>query len=286
MNIISITGGLGNQMFQYALGLTMRNRGMQVEFDISKYEYYKIHNNYELEKIFHVNDTYAPFEKIVKLGYRKDNRLSRWLQASPFRKKTIYTENEELVDMSVFQQDWKLIKGYWQSELYFMECANTVRETFQFPEIVKEDKDLYLVSEQIKNTESVGVHIRRGDYVNHPKYKGLCGKAYYESAIRFLKKQTGKELNIYIFTNDTEWVLENLRFDNMHIVDINNGENSYRDMQLMSLCKYNIIANSSFSWWGAWLNMNPNKIVVAPRKWTNDKFDYSKKIVPKGWIVL
>lgn len=284
MNIVAISGGLGNQMFQYALCMAYKHRGIQIKLDISKYSYYKIHNNYELHKIFGVDDEIAILEEIKLYGYRRDNRLIRWMQKTRFCKKSVYIENSTRFNPNVLQQDEKYIRGYWQTEKYFDDIRDSIIKKFQFPPIT--DQKLQEIVNHIKNTNSVSFHIRRGDYLNHPLYRGICDSDYYVRAYEYLKVKLGDDLKIFVFSNDIDWVKENIKFPDMIFVDINSGENSYRDMQLMSLCKHNVIANSTFSWWGAWLNKNYNKFVIAPQKWTNGSKEEWKDILPNNWVKL
>ena len=139
---------------------------------------------------------------------------------------------------------------------------------------------------KIRQHKSVSIHVRRGDYVNHPLFGGICDKAYYQRAITYIQEKTDCDYYI-IFSNDIKWCEENLSAllmgKNVVFVNWNKGKDSYQDMYLMSRCNYNIIANSSFSWWGAWLNNNPEKIVVAPKIWMK-VLDNDFDIIPTSWI--
>ena len=143
--------------------------------------------------------------------------------------------------------------------------------------------------EKIKNSQSVGLHIRRSDYIINESvlnYHGVCPPSYYFSGLEKIKEKT-KNLELFVFSDDIAWCKQNLIFDlPCTYIDHNTGEKSFEDMRLMSLCKHNIIANSSFSWWGAWLNANPSKIVVAPTKWFNDLANQSQDIYPPNWIKI
>lgn len=284
MNVVMISGGLGNQMFQYALCIAFNKRGVLIKIDNSKYTYYQVHNNYELDKVFKINAPIATLEEIKKYGYVNDNKLMKLLRKSPFKKKSLYLEKSMEFDDQVLSCDEKYILGYWQNERYFEDCKEEILEAFQFPKI--DSPNLEALVGDIKKFNSVSVHIRRGDYLDHPLYKGICTIEYYQAAIQYLAKELREEIHLFVFSNDIEWVRENLHYSRMTIVEGNSGEYSYRDMQLMSLCKHNIIANSSFSWWGAWLNQNMNKIVIAPNKWVNVKNKGTNSIVPLTWIRL
>lgn len=284
MNIVAITGGLGNQMFQFAFGLALESYGYPVKFDISKYEYYQVHNNYELDNIFDIDRDYATVAERKKLGYLKFNRITDYLLRSPFGKKTVFCEPSDGFTDKVFSMDNTYFKGFWQNEAYFEPVSDKIRDVFRFPS--PDRQELKEIIEKISSTKSVSIHIRRGDYLKHPLYSGLCGLDYYQNAYRYLTEKVGKDIHLFVFSNDTQWVTENLKFPNMTFVDCNQGKDSYRDMHLMSMCQHHIVANSSFSWWGAWLNPNPDKVVIAPERWVNSDKPLYREVVPKGWIKL
>ena len=160
------------------------------------------------------------------------------------------------------------LSGYWQCEKYFMDFRQDVLDLFQF-----QDQQINLASrslqEQMRREQAVAVHVRRGDYLlpeNSRKYGNICTLQYYKNAMQYVKKRV-PDARFYFFSNDPGWVRENLANGDSVIVDCNQGKENYLDMYLMSQCSHNIIANSSFSWWGAWLNQNPDKIVMSPQRW-------------------
>jgi hypothetical protein len=259
-NIIVVwcCGGLGNQMFQYAFYRSLQVMGANVKFDISEFKHYAPHNGYEIDKIFSINPDYATdldksgLESIVQSdgGY-----------------------NEKYIRCSGAY----FLEGYWQSEKYFLNCIDNIRHDFTFPAL---DGSNNLIAQQMQDTNSVSIHIRRGDYVDNPLHGGICTIDYYFQAIAIIESVIIEPM-FYVFSNDIDWCKDNLKLKNAAYIVGNNGNNSYKDMQLMSLCKHNIIANSSFSWWGAWLNVNSSKIVIAPKKWHNQ--DGLLKL-PKSWV--
>jgi hypothetical protein len=178
------------------------------------------------------------------------------------------------------------LAGYWQSERYFFDCAQTIRDDFTF-RLPITNQNTALV-DQIKKSNAVSLHVRRGDYVNSPStyaHHGVCSSAYYHSAIGHILNRVGPAV-LYIFSDDPQWVRENLKVSAPCIyVDHNRGPSSYVDMQLMSLCNHHIIANSSFSWWGAWLNPNVGKIVVAPKNWFARPV-LTQDLLPSDWVCL
>ena len=287
MIIISFAGGLGNQMFQYALFKKFQLLGKNVKGDFNFYNKNKAHNGFELEKVFNLKIPKASQEEINKLKDNSDflRKYRRFFRI--FWKSTDIEQINFDFDDSIFALDNAYLNGYWQSEKYFKDISEQLRRDFAFRNIDLANKKML---EKIKGTESVSIHIRRGDYESDPHTKkllgGICIISYYKRAIDIIQSKINNPY-FFIFSDDLNWARENFRFlSKCFFVDINHSENSYKDMFLMSHCNHNIIANSSFSWWGAWLNNNLNKIVIAPSKWFNNKRLDSKDIVPESWIRL
>jgi hypothetical protein len=180
-----------------------------------------------------------------------------------------------------------LLIGYFQSEKYFLSEEKTIRADFNF--MPQMDEANSALARQIKSSNSVSLHVRRGDYVsnaqasqNHP----LCSIDYYKSAVNGIQEKY-KNVSFFVFSDDMEWTKENIKIDSPIIYsDHNRGDKSYNDMRLMSLCKHNIIANSSFSWWGAWLNINENKTVIAPKIWFSDISMDTSDLIPNNWLKI
>jgi len=285
MIIVAFMGGLGNQMFQYALFKKFQLLGKDVKGDISFYDKNNAHNGFEIERVFNLKIPRASQEEINRLKdtsnfLRKYRRFFRIFWKST----DIEQINFDFCE-SILLLDNAYLNGYWQSEKYFKDISKQVRKDFTFRNTDLTDKKIL---KKIKNTNSISIHIRRGDYESDPNTKkllgGICTIDYYNQAINLIQSRINKPV-FFIFSDDLNWAKENLRLSSKHFfIDINRGENSYKDMFLMSYCKHNIIANSSFSWWGAWLNKNQNKLVIAPAKWSNNKRLDSKDIVPESWI--
>ncbi|MBO9676157.1 MAG: alpha-1,2-fucosyltransferase [Sphingobacteriaceae bacterium] len=284
MKIIKLLGGLGNQMFQYAFYRSLQNNGLKVYADLSDFEGYPLHNGYELERIFNLSMK-TPSKFILNL-FRPNQ--SKWI----FRKlkrilnlKHTYRaeENEFTFDASFLNNANNYYSGYWQNEGYFLNIADKIRDDFKFPEIKGVENQT--VIQQIINNESVAIHVRRGDYLKDPLLGNICNLDYYERAILSINSKI-KNVQFFVFSDDITWCKQNLKLKNATYIDWNEKNNSYIDMQLMSNCKHNIIANSSFSWWGAWLNSNTSKMVIAPKKWTNNRSVDDTDICPKTWIKL
>lgn len=282
MNIVWIDGGLGNQMFQYALALKLMSIGRQVKIDVTKYAEHHVHNDFELDKVFGISCPFADLQEIKRLGYRKANHLTEFLKKTPLRKKTIYNHESYDFDRHVLLLDGYYLEGYWQSEKYFSDIREKILETYRFPELVTDRQREY--AEQIQGGHSVSVHIRRGDYLNYSYLQNICTLDYYKGAMQYFREKHPEGVEFYIFTNDIPWAEEQFQEKDCRFVTGNSGADSFRDMQLMSLCRDNIIANSSFSWWGAWLNQNPEKTVIAPERWINGPGEETVDVIPEKWI--
>jgi len=282
MNIIWIDGGLGNQMFQYALAVKLESLGKQVKIDISKYADHHAHNGFELDRVFGLECSFASIKEIKRLGYLKANHWTELLRKTPFRKKTIYNNESYGFDKNVFQLDGYYLEGYWQSEKYFEDIKEKILKIYSFPEFTTEVQKSYAKS--IQENNSISVHIRRGDYLNYPYLQNICTNDYYKNAMQYFREKYSGKVKFFIFTNDFPWAEKYFTEPDCVIVRGNTGADSFRDMQLMSLCKHNIVANSSFSWWGAWLNRNLDKIVVAPERWINGSADEPINIIPEHWM--
>jgi hypothetical protein len=292
MIIVKLMGGLGNQMFQYAFGryLSLKNNSpIYIQADFLTNEEFS--NN----SLFTNREYQLDGYKIsgILIGRKKIKRFLGSKNKIPhIRRKTLFIKER---DNYGFQNEYLKLKGniylegYWQSEKYFKEIESILYEEY----ILKKKltgKNLE-TSKIIQDSEcSVSIHIRRGDYISNPIFSevlGACSMQYYQKAIEFLRS---KNLNIvfFIFSDEIDWAKSNLDFitEKKVFVDQNDDGSCYEDMRLMSLCQHNIIANSSFSWWGAWLNRNISKIVIAPKKWYNDRSIKNPDLIPESWIKL
>lgn len=292
MIITHVIGGLGNQMFQYAVGRALSlARGVPLRLDTQDFEGYMLHNGFELHQIFNIDAQMASGRDVRQvLGWRAFGPLRRKLfhkRFVSFRGKRLFVDSLSnhryyLADMP----DTCYLMGNWQSERYFAQVADTIRADFSF-KVLPSGRNAEL-AELIGKTTAVSLHVRRGDIASNPAslaVHGLCSLDYYRRAIEYVTAKVTKP-EFVIFSDDMAWVRENLHVDYpCHYVDHNKGLESYNDMRLMSLCHHHIIANSSFSWWGAWLNPNMDKIVVAPQRWFAANYD-SSDIVPSSWIQM
>ena len=274
---IIISGGLGNQMFQYALYIALNEKGKNIILDTSLYNYVKMHNGYELERCFGLKKSKV---KVTKWGTFKLRALLK------FKPKSMMYNDKLYYDEQVFETNCNYLNGTWQSEKYFKQFETKVRQAFEFKVMDAKNQTL---AKQISSANSVSLHIRRGDYVGNSRHDGVCMEEYYLKAITRLSREIGndKDIKFYVFSDDKVFAnqfINKLKL-NAKLIDFNKNLDSYKDMFLMSQCKHNIIANSSFSWWGAWINNYPNKIVVAPKKWfgAGNENNY-KDIVPDSWV--
>jgi hypothetical protein len=174
--------------------------------------------------------------------------------------------------------------GGWHNEKYFVNIKNDVLKSFSFSKEI--DALSLALAKEMSENESVAIHVRRGDYLNEENiniFGRVCTKSYFEKAINIMNDQIDLP-HYYIFSNDIAWVKENLNLERVTYITHNSGKNSWRDIFLMANCKHNIIANSSFSWWGAWLNKNEINKVVSPAKFLNS--DKTSDIYPNRWIKI
>jgi hypothetical protein len=300
MIVVKLIGGLGNQLFQYALGRHLAEiNSTLLKLDLSGFEEYKL-QRYGLH-CYNIWQHIASIEELKAFKQENNTRLSRLktkigkrfnLSLYPtskfYQNVTVLKEKCYSFDPLVLEHNGNIyLDGYWQSEKYFLEIRDILLKEFTIKHL--QDLGNNELSKLIQTKESISIHIRRGDYVNNPitnMVHGLCPLDYYQNAVELITK-TIPNCHFYIFSDDPSWAIENLKLDYpTTIVNHNNSSTNYEDLRLMSLCSHNIIANSSFSWWGAWLNTNSDKIVIAPKKWYNDNLLNAQTVdlIPDKWI--
>lgn len=289
MKIVNIIGGLGNQMFEYAMYLALRNAHPDEEILCSTRSFrgYGLHNGYELKRIFGINVKEASLWQLAKLAYPFWNyRLWQIMNhLLPKRKSMTLGIPEVAFNKSdVEREDSVFYDGYWQNEEYFSHIRQIILSAFNFPAFTDERNEK--LTEKLKKQNSVACHIRRGDYLKL-SLMCVCSPEYYFRAINRMNQLVNPEVYC-IFSDDIAWCKEHIgrlcKDKEVIYVNWNKGLDSFRDMQLMSLCKHNIIANSSFSWWGGWLNQNENKVVLVPKKWMNKEIVNNP--ICKNWIKI
>jgi len=294
MIIIKLTGGLGNQMFQYALYLKLRFMGKEVKLD-DLTEYEKTNPRPNMLWCFDSAYEAASREEIDRLtdGFMSiSHRMKRKLLG---RKSLEYREADCNYDEQILKKDPAYLTGYFQSERYFKDIEDRVRQAFSFSHRIWEGLDTGLIQKlqnyrkRIDSSLSVSLHIRRGDYLDSSEvYGGICTEEYYLGAVTYIKDRYPEAL-FFVFSNDTEWTADWIRRryggdESFVIVEGTDEDKGYLDLFLMSRCRHHIIANSSFSWWGAWLNPNKEKTVIAPSKWLNTQ--ECRDIYTEGMIKL
>jgi len=283
MIITQIKGGLGNQMFQFAAGKTLAHlNNTFLKLDISAFDEYKL-RNFDLLN-FQPNVAFARKQEINDL-LPAHNFEKAFQYFSPLKKRSYYREKTFSFDSKVLRLGRNVyLKGYFQSEKYFLPAKEIIRKEFRFKDDVINNVNEF--ANKINNEQSVGVHIRRGDMRNDnitSEYHGVLPLDHYQKCIDIIRSKVPGPV-FYFFSDDIKWVKENLQIPQSVYISDNITKNHIEDLYLMSRCRYNIIANSSFSWWGAWLNDNPEKIVIAPKKWFNKGPKDTQDLIPEGWI--
>ena len=279
MIIVVINGQLGNQMFQYALGRHLQLRGRKVHYYTG---YYQVHPEYDfaLTRLFGLVLPKATTNEVLACREDRHRLIDRVRRKIFGRHERVFSEvGSKSYDYrpDVFDFKMGLIDGYWQSEKYFLSIADTIRKDFKFPEASTRNKVLAV---EMSESLSVGIHVRRGDYLGcFP----VMDESYYFPAMAYFIEKYGN-VHFYVFSNDMDWCRIHLKAEKITFVDWNTGKGSPFDMWLMTQCKHNIIANSSFSWWGAWLNQNAEKEVIAPKSWFYHAA--TPDIYCKDWIIL
>ena len=292
MIITKLMGGLGNQMFQYAAARSLAlEKNTWVYLDPSfLYEDSTgkwTQREYELG-VFNIK---YKFERSGRINFLRRLDTSRvWRKMSktvlwpfPFQH---FAEPDAKFHPEVFSYPRNTyLYGYFQSEKYFIKHAETIRRDFSFVEEAKERNAETLAS--IRSSNSVSVHVRRGDYVtlkSASEFHGMMGLDYYRAGTEFIMSRMQGDPEFFIFSDEPEWVKANLKVPGKATyIDWNSGKASFEDMRLMSNCRHHVIANSSFSWWGAWLNPDKEKMVVAPKLWFSDSKRDSSDIIPETW---
>lgn len=289
MKIVNIIGGLGNQMFQYAFALRLKDqfKDEKVYIDTTHFNYLffkkigtaNLHNGYEVENVFpNAKLPHAKPWHLMKVSWYIPNF---WISraARKFLPKRSSEYIQKRVDSFAYNpavlnhKKDMYYEGIWEAIQYLNPIREQIQHVFAHP--TPNEKNRFYIS-QMEKENSVGIHVRRGDYLIHPDFSNICDLEYYKDAISEILKD-GEPHTFYIFSNDMKWCKENLAplapgHDLVYVSD-NTGKDSCWDMFLMSHCKELIIANSSFSWWGAFLN-NRGGRVIAPNKWTNRDAQY------------
>lgn len=286
MIVSRLIGGLGNQMFQYAAGRALaRRRGVPFRIDRRAFADYRTHA-FGMD-CFQAELADAPADQLP--GAVRESRLNRLLRPLLRAPMKVYAEKAFTFDAEVLAlPDGTYLDGYWQSEKYFADAADVVRADFTVRHAPSPANQRWL--EHIRASNSVSLHVRRGDYVTNPSaaaVHGTCDLDYYRRAVQHVAQASGVEPVVFVFSDDPDWVAANLQLScPMHLVRDNDAATNYEDLRLMTACRHHVIANSSFSWWGAWLDPRPEAIVVAPQRWFAAGTPDARDLVPQRWVRL
>lgn len=292
MIVSHIIGGLGNQMFQYAAGRSRSlELGVPLLLHVSDFADYGLHQGFQLDQVFDCDFQFAKESDVRRFlgwrGYPLSRRVLRRKAAKVLRGEKFVVEPgfDYWAGIASAAKDCYLA-GYWQSEKYFLNVEGVIRRDFSFKTPLAGLNAEWAT--RIASSTAVSLHVRRGDYVANPKalaVHGLCSPDYYHSAVDRIAQELPSS-EFFIFSDDIPWVRKHLRITwPCHYIDNNKGAASHNDMHLMSLCRHHIIANSSFSWWGAWLNPRTDKKVIAPKRWFADGRPVHD-LIPAGWVTL
>ncbi|MGB8815782.1 MAG: alpha-1,2-fucosyltransferase [Minisyncoccia bacterium] len=288
MLIVKIKAGLGNQMFQYAFGRALSLERKEPLF-LDTF-YYKnqperdAKREYILDK-FNIEANYASEEM-----YKKYNSKLEVFFRKLYRR--IKKVEEYTYYPSFMKSKASYFEGYWANQKYFLKYENIIRKELSlknpFGDSAKKI-DIQMSDCLSKGEIPVSIHIRRGDFVSNPHsaaYNGLLGIPHYEKAVELLMSKYFKNISVFIFSDDIAWVKENLKLPCPMYFVSNSDIKDYEEIILMSECKHHVLANSTFSWWGAWLNPNHDKIVIVPKQWIAKKTTEEIDLIPKEWITI
>lgn len=295
MIVVKLQGGLGNQMFQYAaarqlayihgttlkLDLSFLN-GPQVGHTIRKYNLDCFEINAEKASKWDIMGATNGSGNIIAGAALLLLRCTGLVPFYFFFRENAFNFNSELLELP----ENSYIEGYWQSEKYFKDIEGIIRNEYKFKKCLSL-KYLELAN-SIDVENSVSLHIRRGDYVTHHatgEFHGICGIDYYQKAMNLISKNV-ESPHYFVFSDDPDWAVCNISSDKPITFVSCSQSSAEDDLRLMSRCRHHVIANSSFSWWGAWLSDFRDKIVIAPKLWFKDQTIDTSDLIPNGWIRL
>jgi len=276
-------------MFQYAAGRRLaETNGSVLKLDTSALKNCSL-RKYELG-VFNIREQFATESETDILTVTKqgiaEKALNRLFNRQARRPASFIAEKHFHFDPVILKLKAPVyLDGYWQSEKYFIDIENTIRKEFTIT--LEQDAVNKKAAENIIGSESVSIHVRRGDYVSNEvtgRYHGVCSLEYYHTAIDMIAEKI-EDPHFFVFSDEPDWAKKYLKSEYpVTCIDFNGEEKAYEDLRLMSQCKHHIIANSTFSWWGAWLCQDPDKMVYAPAKWFKDYSINTKDLLPLGWI--
>lgn len=290
--IIKIFGGLGNQMFQYAFGRSLSHAlNLPLKADITFQNNKQKSSNYRRYELSYFKLSLA-IAKPNEIPLNKEPLIYKLLgfkipkqPVTRIKENLLYRYDTELLSSLMKSTNSLYLDGYWQSYKYFDNIRQDLLNDFT-PKGNLSKSQSELIS-LIKKSNSVAIHIRRGDYVSNPKanaHHGLCSVDYFKSAVDYI---TGKvsDAQFFIFSDDIDWCKGNLQIEGDVTYIIPDEVTPTVDLHMMSQCRHFIISNSSFSWWAAWLSVHADKIVIAPRDWLrNNVENCMDDLIPQTWI--
>ncbi len=286
MIITALKGGLGNQMFQYALGRKLAHTdGTTLKLDIEGLDRANkggdIYRPFALHSFAIQADIAAPAEiQRLKYPYGILSKLARRFRFKVLRQMHVGWEPEALA-----MGEGAYVDGYWQSYKYFEDIREVLLANFTLKESSPAAR---AVRARMQDASAVFVHVRRGDYVSNPNATathGICSVSYYERAIAAMREQV-PDAAWFLFSDDPAWAAEHLPFPSEPVIVSGTGLSDAEEMMLMTSASHAIIANSTFSWWGAWLIRNRDKIIVAPSPWSESRKDLTRDIIPPTWTLI
>ena len=280
--ILKLDGRMANQMFQWAFARAYEERNGKLPLIDNSKETLKLNHFSMYKSLQTIKQPFGnKFLRKIIIFRNLRNKITELVFDLPFYSAP-KTFDEKFLDIKAPAY----IYGYFQNEKYFKDVRETLLKDFELTK--KLDRKNLEMLNRIKNTESISVHFRRGDYTKArvANFFGTCSVKYYQEAVRTIAEKINMKPTVFVFSDDIKWVKQNVKFEYETVfVDINSGKKGYFDMELMKNCKHNVIANSSFSWMSAWLNQNPDKIVVAPTPW-HKEIDPEEDIIPDSWIKI
>ena len=285
MITVLLKGGLGNILFQYAVGrhLAIKNK---TTLCLNVIRYINKHDVFA-EKIIRPLRNFG-FAKMLYRPPLYKKILWRYGLYLPQTDKSFFYTKSWGFDPKVLQlNDGTYLDGYFQSEKYFKDIESTIRKELSLKQS-SFNQEVVTYQEKIAKSNSVGIHIRRGDYLSSPLHN-ICDLNYYSKAVKYMQERVLSP-HFFVFSDDITWCLKNIKLDNGDFVNVKDSKIHFtNDFWLLSLCKHAIIPNSTFSWWAAWLNENSEKIVVVPHRWFNDEVLNAQALqdtVPDNWVCL
>jgi len=291
--VANLCGGMGNQMFQYAAAYALaRQNSVPLTLDLTWFEAVAGSAGGGVTARKYALSPFAlPVSLVSSTPARLPSRFERaWRRIFPARAQAhVYSEPAFTYDAALFERTVPVtLDGYFQSYRYFEAVAQDIRDQFSTPRALSEASRAML--DKIRSVDAVCIHVRRGDYVTDAAanaFHGLCGLDYYQRGLAYLESQASAQRECFVFSDDPQWVRENMILPlPMTVVDINGPDAAHEDLWLMAACRDFVIANSSMSWWGSWLGAHPEKQVIAPLKWFQDDRHDTRDLIPQDWVRL